>query len=285
MAMHRSSSVPYPACFDAYLRYALQTGFAYFSGTNAASPTVALLARLSQDVSLDDALAQLESNGEVEFGPMDFRDTRMPFQPRFLTLRVPLALLDASLWSLWDLLFCWVTLSMPVGSRPGLIGTRSIDPDRPKSQSDTLLAVIDDGCPFAHQRLRVAGTIKSRVFAIWDQDTPKSPSTLPVKFGKMPPDFKYGIEFRRATSVDSTGQVLGIDDWIAAHATPAGNVDEEGCYAQAGFNSLWAGRSHGAHVLDLFAGSMPPSSGFSYDPGHPPSFKPAADVASQSDVV
>ena len=43
-------------------------------------------------------------------------------------------------------------------------------------------------------------------------------------------------------------------------STPQGSVDEDGCYADAGFPGLAHHASHGAHIMDVFAGRIPTSS-------------------------
>ena len=76
-------------------------------------------------------------------------------------------------------------------------------------------------------------------------------------------------------------------DRIAFDAT--GGIDEDGCYADAGFTSLKHRRSHGAHVMDVFAGRIPTSSRIGpclrADRRDPPSWKPGTDPASSADVV
>ncbi len=64
-------------------------------------------------------------------------------------------------------------------------------------------------------------------------------------------------------------------------------IDEDGCYAEAGFKSVVRGQSHGGHVMDVFAGRIPPSSrvGPPGDRRDPPSWKLGADAAAGADVV
>jgi hypothetical protein len=73
------------------------------------------------------------------------------------------------------------------------------------------------------------------------------------------------------------------------HSTPTGGLDEVGCYADAGFTSLMPGLSHGAHVMDVFAGRIPTSSRVGPSPPgdrrDPPSWKPGTDPASSADLV
>jgi hypothetical protein len=68
--------------------------------------------------------------------------------------------------------------------------------------------------------------------------------------------------------------------------TTSGTIDEDNCYADAGFTRLAAQQSHGAHVMDLLAGSMPLSSrlGPVGERRDPPSWNPATDPASYADV-
>ena len=269
-----------PPSFDAYLRYAIKTDFAYFGGCTD-DLTVSLLVRLKHGVQLSEFEREfLDRHKSFVIGPMEFEDQRMqlPAHTAFLTLQGPVELVMSD-WDLWALMTCWVKLSMPV--RADLLPRSRTLAARPKSQSTTVLAVIDDGCAFAHERFRVTpGDSRSRVFAIWDQDPrdPASISSVPGAFGQEPSDFQYGVEYRRASLA---GQTIGIDDWIAAHRAADGRVDEEGCYRDAGFTALSRRVSHGAHVMDALAGRVPPSARFSFNPRQPPSFKPdpARDVA------
>jgi hypothetical protein len=275
-----TTATPMPPSFDAYLRYAIKTNFAYF-GDRCDGLVVSLLVRLKHGVQLQEFERQFLGRGaSFVIGPMEFEDQRMhwPAHTAFLTVQVPVSLVMNE-WDLWTLLTCWVKLSMPV--RAELLPRSLRLAARPKSRSCTVLAVIDDGCAFAHERFRVAPQDpRSRVFAIWDQDPggPASFAGMPGVFGQPPSDFLYGIEYRRASA---PGQI-GIDDWIAAHrVAPDGRVDEEACYRDAGFTTLSRRVSHGAHVMDSLAGRVPPSARLSFDPQEPPSFKPdpANDVA------
>jgi hypothetical protein len=108
---------------------------------------------------------------------------------------------------------------------------------------DAIVAAIDDGTWFAHQRLRGPDG-SARVVWAWDQGAAVAgPSDLP-----------FGREFDRQA----------IDRLIAAH-THDGELDEEGLYAAAGL--IDRGRpsprpsfhrfSHGAAVADILAGGAP----------------------------
>ncbi len=191
-----------------------------------------------------------------------------------------------------------LTLPLPVALTGAATTLR--DTDRPYTEGKVLLGVIDDGCPFANWRFRNGqGT---RVLAIWDQNQ-RNPVTIasptgPQSFGRVPSDFSSaGLEFWRESVVLGGMLTLGLDAWIARH-THHGQVNEDGCYAEGGFNhrvptagvppglTRMAGlASHGSHVMDLASGRVPLSSRLARAGGPPPSWAPDTDVASQSDIV
>lgn len=100
-----------------------------------------------------------------------------------------------------------------------------------------LVGVIDNGCPFAHQSLRrQPNVVGTRVAALWDQGLDRGPGSRPG----------YGRAF--------TGRFL--DAVTRAHST-GGGIDEAGMYRALEMPSLEPRASHGAHVLDTFAGPVP----------------------------
>lgn len=135
-------------------------------------------------------------------------------------------------------------LSMPVvavGSRPALI--------RSLPRSDLLIGVIDDGCPFAMRQLRFHGSggqPSTRVLAIWDQDGAVEgfPRAGPNDTPSSPSEFAYGYEADR-NDLERYMEAGGVE------------VDEGRAYARARYDRLRFRATHGAHVLDLFAGSVP----------------------------
>ena len=90
---------------------------------------------------------------------------------------------------------------------------------------------------------------------------------------------------------------IGLNEWIQLHKTPSGSIDEDRCYADAGgidhhgrypdvgFRTLRYRESHGAHVMDVFAGRVSPASRIDQDPENPPKFRPASDDAGATDIV
>ncbi len=111
-------------------------------------------------------------------------------------------------------------------------------PSGQKASSTTLLAVIDDGCPFAHAALRrtAMAVPATRVVALWDQ----SQDVLPVHGGGAPP--AYGVEWGEKD----------LNTLLATHEV-AGHVDEAACYQDAGQDSLEHRWTHGSHVLGRLA--------------------------------
>lgn len=106
----------------------------------------------------------------------------------------------------------------------------------------TLIGVIDTGCPFAHWHLRDALGTGTRLIGIWDQDA--SPAfASPEVGGVAPADLGYGCEVRR--------EQLNA---VMAKCSRDGMVSEMASYEMAGCLNLRRRLTHGAAVLDLFAG-------------------------------
>ncbi len=109
-----------------------------------------------------------------------------------------------------------------------------------RSEGETLLAVIDHGCPFAHAAFRRGG--KTRVLSLWDQDrepafgTPQLPGATPAGFG-------YGREVCRAEM-----------QTLLNTCSAGGAVDEDLTYELARYPELRRVATHGAHVMDQFIG-------------------------------
>lgn len=283
------SHPPHPACFGPYLRYAIDTEFKYFKPTSP-DVRIALLVELRPHVSAQkffDAIhrARPPLRGDAIVGPTED-------DAPYVSVRGGQEIVCDARWrALWDALALRVALTMPVHSVVDLLEVMpslKYDKQRPRSQAHTVIAIIDDGCAFAHPCLRKLG-LGSRVFALWDQQS-RPPidimtPTGPQRFGRLLPDFQYGLEFWRDDAFqDGPQPVIGIDAWTRRFANAAGHVDEADCYAEAGFASLRRRATHGSHVLDLLAGRIPVSARISLDRETPPSFAPTDDVASRADT-
>lgn len=292
-----------PACFGPYLRYGIATGFAYFTMMGLqpwADRRLALLAELKDALPGEDLEGQLRAKGGL--GHAQFTIQRALPGSRFVVLYVPPNLVDGTglptHW--WDILFDRVELSLPVKPGPEQVQILR-ELSRPQCPHSLLLAVIDDGCPFARADLQHrAGLVGSRLLAVWDQND-RPPVQGPAgayQFGRGLPDLQYGVEFWRETVPapgPATPPLLGLNDWVGLHRSGAG-VHEEACYHNGGFTSLQRQVAHGAHVLDLMAGNIPPASrmgpiGPGLDRRDPPSWRQGGaaavppDPAGDADIV
>lgn len=112
----------------------------------------------------------------------------------------------------------------------------------PPAVTHVVLGVIDSGIPFAHASIcRAAnGNRSTRMLSMWDQDT--QPDF--VGLGQKPSGFGYGAELSRAAMNR------------AIQLAQSGNyLDEDRCYALAGYGAVSRSKTHGSHVLGLLAGT------------------------------
>ena len=280
-------SVSYPRCFGPYLRYAISTRFKDFAPFDGKK--LFLLVELTEDQGARDGLAK---NLPVEFGPGG--------EPtRYVSVRAGRAAIDPASYPVWERFVSRVELSLPL--KPSR-GAATMELEQRWSQASVgdrssrrvLMGILDYGCPFAGARfLRnpAHAPASTRLFSIWDQDDRKQPIPVaqgagnPRYFGQAPRDFDYGIEYRRKSAVAGGVSQIGLDEWMQSYSA-AGSIDEDGCYADGDFEPLKGVRSHGAHVMDTFAGRVPPSSrvGPVTDHRDPPSWRPGSDAASDANV-
>jgi hypothetical protein len=290
----------YPDCFGPYLRYAIDSGFDNFR-TDLEKFGQRFLSfdekqfRLPLLVELKGADAvsafETEMTGYDDFGAEFGPDVG---QTRYATMRCHKAAVTdrERAFPIWNRHVSRVELSLPVEpSTKDLVRKASLDTRYALGASapgSVLIGILDDGCPFAAAQFLVTGTHSTRVRAIWDQNQTKDAVTIGGRdFGKKLTDFTYGLEYLRDFTSPLNGQYIGLDEWITLHST-ANVIDEDGCYADAGFTSLKYQEAHGAHVMDVLAGSIPVSSRIGPNPGDrrdPPSWKPGTDAASTAEVV
>lgn len=146
---------------------------------------------------------------------------------------------------------------------------------RPVTAGRWLLGVIDTGCPFAHAALDGADGA-TRLLKLWDQD--EVPALRPLHPHGEPAGFRFGWEVFRDT----------LREWIDAHRDAGGRIDEDSCYLGADYGMVAEFFGHGAAVLSLLAAPMRLDARYPVDGGdrdHPPTWKPAGDIASQADIV
>ncbi len=276
----------WPSCFGPYLRYAISTDFNNFESFDDKSFKLFLLVEFIDDKAaaafereMDDA--RFDDKPDIEFGPTDPHS-------RYATIRGRKAAIGPPTFPSWNEHVSRVELSLPVRPRVAASIKRSRLGNRKASVepvTDLLIGVIDDGCPFAAAHFLKSGGPHTRVRGIWDQDKDLNRKPIPAgpnaEFGERPLDFGYGLEFLRDSS-GTNPRKIGLNDWIQLHSN-AGVIDEDSCYADAEFKSLKYRASHGAHVSDVFAGSMPLSSRIGRT--DPPSWQPGTDKPSKADMV
>lgn len=164
---------------------------------------------------------------------------------------------------------------IPQRPRPNVLAQvppGSVPPLRARA-GKTLIGVIDSGCPFAHRQLRDAEGTGTRVLNIWDQDTAPAFSNAQVG-GTAPADLGYGCEVAR--------EQLNA---VMARCSSGESVVEDACYEMTDCHDLRARFAHGAAVLGLLVGPVKLGERIAKDATSPPSWTPAGDEASRSDVV
>ncbi len=113
------------------------------------------------------------------------------------------------------------------------------------SSKESIVAIIDSGCPFAHQgfrNLKVQTT--SRFLNIWDQDD--RPDFHDVD-GTKPSGFGYGRQIEGKT----LSQFMK-----AAMSSLTQHVDEDYCYKLASYDAMLSRETHGSITLGLLASHL-----------------------------
>jgi hypothetical protein len=302
----------YPKCFDPYLRYAISTDFKNFEffdeekGFRLFFLVEFFQAALAKEFvdNLNKALSASYPKLPMPFVYLGPADDSTPYSTMGgRTVAVTAATPGSAVFDLWEKYVSKVELSLPL--KPGPIPLEHKELALTKRwqvgkepPGKLLLGILDDGCPFAAgQFLRAISPASTRVRAIWDQNQDKQPAHIndsagnPCVFGEQLLDFNYGLEYQRDFAM-STGapRQMGIDEWISLHLTPAKSIDEDRCYADVPFPSLAFRETHGAHVMDVFAGRIPTSSRIgptqpNKDRRDPPSWAVGTDPASSVDAV
>jgi len=280
----------FPESFGPNLLYAIATNFEYFPFFSEPEFKLSLIVefrKAGMAAEFRDALLAVGRElGSAEFGvdigPSDPAITIATVRMGTAPVRAPQA------FGVWDEFLLGAELSFPVIPVDKQSLLRSFV-QRPRSTEPVLLGLIDDGCPFAREQFRSAAP-GSRVFALWDQNSRSLVNVVDANgnactFGRPVMDFNYGLEFWRDTTVVGLSETMGLDEWIGLYRSASGSIDEDTCYAYAGFTSLRGRVAHGAHVMDVLAGDVPTSSRLSLDRVTPPSWRKGTDAASQTDIV
>jgi len=248
---------------DAYLRWAHQTDFRYFSEQSTFGVLVELKTGLDSTQR-----TTLEGTGVTV--------AEVYNDKCFITAVLRVADRQSQLEAFANIFVKRVELATPVAAPPS-------QSDRPPGitgpgKPTRLLGVIDDGCPFAHAGLCANGN--SRIAFLWDQGATArrvDPNDgRPISFGS---EFGYGYNFFRD----------GLERAIKAGTPVPSMPDEDAVYEITGQERLRPLASHGAHVLGLAASRtlamnrISPSRCSGADATEPPSWAPdphhAADTA------
>ena len=249
--------------FDPYLDWQGADGDAFsVDQTRAAQygevideKVICLIAECSSEPKLLDLEKIDKAIGRVS-GSSQFGHTLIG--TRFLSLRVDKGFLAAFIKKLPTPL-SRVDVSMPL--KLASKSAKDIQQFIPPTTARVLLAVVDDGCAFAHAKWR------NRILALWVQGHDGSKLSVGRRqVGQAHP--QYGWTCLNTYAQTAIARVparlatlsVGLDEWIELHRDPAtGAVDEGECYDDLGIRMMRHSASHGAHVLDTFAGKVAPS--------------------------
>lgn len=252
---------------DPYLVWADGSGFLAYGGTPA-SGKLATLIELKAGKTVADLVAHSGGGLQLADIPAPYRTGGSP--PRFITAWPAPAFFTRLKTTLADVV-ARAEISLPVvPERP-----RYKPPVAPQCgpavqrgiARKTLIGVIDDGCAFAQYHLRDSGG-DTRVCRLWDQEQ----HGAFAQQGQVPADFGRGHEV-------SGSQLQQLMNAFTQH----GALDEDACYATARYDRLRRAATHGAHVTDVAAGSVPVGS-LVGTRTMPPTWAKADDEASSDDA-
>jgi hypothetical protein len=294
--MAENSDVPANTCvFGPYLTYAVTTKFRVFHDSDDNDEVLWLhlvVEFLSGVIWQNFIRAMTDKQYEVRLGGAG---GKVAVNSTYATLQCKTAAVtESAAVDIWNAYASRVELSQPLTEAADIIAAPFDRVRQPQeiAGNKVLIGVLDDGCPFAAERfLLISSAVETRLWALWDQDTQSGIQFTDSQgaecvFGQRPKDFLYGCEFLRRSTQAKNGapKQLGLNEWIELH-TMSGLIDEDGCYADAGFQTLRYRVSHGAHIMDVIAGPKPTSSRISLDPTRPPTFATVCDQASAADIV
>lgn len=228
---------------DAYLRWALATGFRY--AYRDPEERVGLLVVWRGD---KEAQAAMVCYGELVAKAKEGRRAKEPlFHVAELYLRGP----DpnhphpAGVWTitvpsrrvvtflkLFGSLAARVELAAAIGA-PNRMRVMAHG-QAAKTKATVVVAVLDDGCAFANARFLLNGS--TRVAWLWDQNADSRGAPLAIGTGPSATcNLAYGGQWTRAE----------LDQLVTK------NGSAEAAYAAAGLGSLRRAAAHGTHVMDL----------------------------------
>ena len=161
----------------------------------------------------------------------------------YATVTVAIALLDRMLSELQALGALYCELGSP-DAPPEVKGAPSTFVATPGPE--TVIGIIDDGCPFAHQKYRPGNGSSPSVRYLWDQGGDPTLGTVPGDYSS----FQYGAVY-----------TTQLDTILEKATTPQGVVNEDSAYALTTLPSLRTMVSHGSQVMSHAAGFARPIEG------------------------
>lgn len=217
---------------DLYLRWAIDTKFAYMFQRNK---SVGLLIQWISPKEAALAKRFIPAGAHVPDVYL-VPGAKTGLVPVFWAMTLPVASVQQFTKSVAKLATT-IELAAPVTGASGNV-VQNLAPTR--SASETLLAVLDDGCAFANERFRTpAGT---RILWLWNQDIGAQGGLLNGTLPSANANFGYGGQWSSAD----------LDGFFP----PIGGTQEE-AYQRAGLPGLHRSAAHGTHVMDLLAGERP----------------------------
>jgi hypothetical protein len=240
-------------CADAYLEWAFHVKFKGFS--DALNRQVAVLAKRHSSSVVDP--------------PPGVRSAGVYAQQTYCVLEVECEKLLQSRSSLRKWLiehFERLELASAVGQKPGEDKGLEASSQSWTERPAVLLGCIDDVFPIAHPMYWHED--KYRVIRYWNQDLPE---------GRVSPSgwWKLGSQ--------ATG-IVGLNWGYGGEAAPrkkpettalpalADRDHDRAYYQRVGLDALRQASTHGAHVMDIFAGPVPVGRRNFSERGHPPDF-------------
>jgi hypothetical protein len=231
-----NAATPNDARIDPYLNWAIATDFAYLGGDSA--QWFPVLVELDGISAAEFWTKTQDDTARIRVASIYERPTRDVEQTSFCTALVTRETLINVLGNPDRALpIARFEIGVPVVPVFNQSPVTMLSPLSANPPNAAIVAVIDDGIAFAHQRFRdAAGNTRFKYF--WNQDD--TTGTNP------PPGFGWGRELTQAN----------IDALLNA-CTDSGVVDEERLYRLAGQTLAARRAKHGTHVADLACGMDP----------------------------
>jgi hypothetical protein len=231
-----NAAAPNDARIDPYLNWAIATDFAYLGGDSV--QWFPVLLELDGISSAEFWMKTKDDTDRIRVASIYERTTRDVAQTSYCTALVTRETLINVLGNPdRPLPIARFEIGVPVVPVFNQSPTAMLSPLSANPPNAAIVAVIDDGVAFAHQRFRdAAGNTRFKYF--WNQDDTSGINP--------PPGFGWGRELTKADI-----------DGLLNTCTASGVVDEDRLYRLAGQTLAARRAKHGTHVMDLACGMDP----------------------------